>query len=72
MDFTIIEHLKEINQKIDSQRASKWMDLNHVSDHTSLSPSTIRRAIQRGELKASKKTGKLLFKVADVENWLNG
>ena len=72
MDFTKIEYLKEINQKIDLQRSNKWMDINHVADYTSLSPSTIRRAILRGELKVSKKTGKLLFKQIWIDEFLEG
>ena len=47
-----------------------WIDLKKVIKYTSLSASTIRRAVQKGELKVSKKTGKLLFKVSWINNWL--
>jgi len=51
---------------------NKWMTLKDVVSYTSLSASTIRRAIHRGVLKASTATGKHLFKVSNVERWLNG
>ncbi len=51
---------------------NKWMTLKDVVSYTSLSASTIRRAIHRGILKASKATGKYLFKLSSVDRWLNG
>ena len=50
----------------------KWINIKEVVQCTSLSESTIRRAVNRGELKVSKATGKLLFKLIDIERWLNG
>ena len=49
---------------------NNWIDLKKVIQYTSLSASTIRRAVQKGKLKVSKKTGKLLFKVSWINNWL--
>ena len=49
----------------------RWMDINEVSELTTVSKSTIRRNIYKGALKCSNATGKLLFKVSDVESWLN-
>tara|TARA_Y100001968_G_C18956134_1_gene525469 strand:- start:295 stop:480 length:186 start_codon:yes stop_codon:yes gene_type:complete len=53
-------------------KLDSWMDIKDVVGYSRLSESTIRRAIQKGELKVSKRTGKLLFKVSSVERWLNG
>lgn len=50
----------------------KWMDIQEASEYTGLSKSTIRRAIQKGQLKCSKSTGKLLFKRVAIDNWLEG
>ena len=36
----------------------QWLALKDVCHYTGLSPSTIHRATQKGELKVSKKTGK--------------
>jgi len=47
-----------------------WLALKDVCEYTGLSPSTIHRATQRGELKVSKKTGKNLFKKVWIDNFL--
>jgi len=67
----IRELLERIEKKIDGNFENKFLSINEVSNLTSLSASTIRRAIVRGELKCSKKLGKLLFQESDVRKWLN-
>ena len=66
----ILEQLDSIEKKVDGKYSRKFLDINQVAHLTSLSQSTIRRAIARGELKCSKKLGKLLFKVEWIDNWL--
>lgn len=68
----IIEKLDRIENKLDGKHSNKFLSINQVSKLTSLSSSTIRRAIARGQLKCSKKLGKLLFQELDVRNWLDG
>ena len=68
----IREQLERIEKKIDGNFKNQFLSINEVSNLTSLSASTIRRAIDRGELKCSKKLGKLLFQESDVRKWLNG
>ena len=48
----------------------KWLALKDVCEYTGLSSSTLYRAIIKGELKVSKKTGKNLFKKKWVDNFL--
>ncbi len=76
MTFTelipIKEQLERIEKKIDGNFNDQFLSINEVSKLTSLSPSTIRRAVARGELKCSKKLGKLLFQESDVRRWING
>jgi excisionase family DNA binding protein len=72
MELHTIELLKEIKSLIQDKITNRWMNIHEVSNYTSVSSSTIRRAVQRGELKVSNSTGKLLFNVSDVERWLNG
>ena len=72
MNITILEELREIKALITKKVSDRWLNINEVSDYTSLSHSTLRRAINRGELKVSRKTGKLLFNINDVKRWLNG
>ena len=68
----ITELLERIEKKIDGNFKNQFLSINEVSNLTSLSASTKRRAIDRGELKCSKKLGKLLFQESDVRKWLNG
>ena len=51
---------------------NQWLTLKDVCKYVSLSPSTIFRAIQKGELRVSKKTGKLLFKKEWIDSFLGG
>ena len=72
MVYKNVELLEEIRDLIQGKITNKWIDIKEVSGYTSVSKSTIRRAIRKGVLKASTSTGKLLFKVSDVDRWLNG
>ena len=72
MEIRILELLNEIKSLIRGKVNERWLTLKEVSEYTSLSESTIRRAIQKGVLKSSNKTGRLLFKVSSVDRWLNG
>ena len=66
----IVEQLEQIEKKIDGKFSNRYLSINQVANLTSLSTSTIRRAINKGQLKCSKKLGKLLFLESDINNWL--
>ena len=51
---------------------NRWLSIKAVCMYTSLSPSTIRRAVYLGALNAARITGKMLFKASEVDRWLNG
>ena len=68
----IINKLNEILQYVKGSNPSRYMDINEVADFCNLSKSTIYRNFQKGSLKASNKTGKLLFRLKDLLAWLNG
>ena len=70
MILNIIEKLDRIEKILERKSSNRYLGINEVSTLTSLSPSTIRRAIRRGELKCSKKLGKLLFLEKNVRKWL--
>ena len=72
MEIRLIELLNEIKTLILGKVNERWLTLIEVSDYASVSESTIRRAIVKGNLKSSKVTGRLLFKVSSVDRWLNG
>ena len=68
----IREQLERIEKKLDGKLSNKFLSITEVAKLTSLSPSTLRRAVAKGELKCSKKVGKLLFHEDAVRKWLNG
>jgi excisionase family DNA binding protein len=68
----ILNKLNEILQYVKGHDPSRYMTIKEVSDFCKISDSTIRRNIQKGVLKCSKRTGKVLLKAEDVESWLNG
>ena len=45
----IREQLNRIEKKLEGKFVDKYLDINQVSSISSLSTSTIRRAIQRGK-----------------------
>lgn len=68
--FLIIESLDEIKTLLKDKIADRWYDIDEASAYLHLSRSTIYRRIKTGEIKASKKAGKLLFKRSDLDNFL--
>ena len=72
MIHTVIERLDRIERLLDGKLSNRFRDLKQVTEFVSCSRSTIYRAISRGELKCSKKLGKLLFMESDVKRWING
>lgn len=72
MQITILEELREIKALIRNKVTDRWMNLKELSNYTSLSESSLRRYVNKGVLKVSRKTGKLLFNIEDVKRWLNG
>ena len=70
MEIRIMEILEELKSLMITNHHNKWMNINEICNYTSVSESTIRRAVKRGTLKASNQTGRLLFKRTNVDNWL--
>tara|TARA_B100001173_G_scaffold289331_1_gene279141 strand:- start:502 stop:732 length:231 start_codon:yes stop_codon:yes gene_type:complete len=68
----IREKLERIEKKLDGNFKNQFLRINEVAKLTSLSASTIRRAIAKGALKCSKRLGKLLFQELDIRRWING
>jgi len=71
MEVRIIELLKEIKSLLVGDKSDKWMDINEASNYCSVHPSTLRRNVASGQLRASNKLGKTLFKQSCLERWLN-
>ena len=70
MENRIMEMLEELKSLVITNHHNKWMNINEICNYTSVSESTIRRAVRRGTLKASTSTGRLLFKKSNVDKWL--
>ena len=68
----IRELLEKIDKKLDGKFSHKYLNINEVARISSLSPSTIRRAVDRGELKYVRRKGKLIFKDSEVHKWISG
>ena len=71
MENRLFELLEEIKGLIIDKVSDRWLNIREVGSYASVSESTIRRAVKRGNLKASQVTGKLLFKVSSVDRWLS-
>ena len=71
MELRVIELLKEIKSMLTGTTTAKWLDINQASEYCSVHPSTLRRNISNGSLKASEKLGKKLFKQSELEKWLS-
>ena len=71
MEYQMKDVLDELRNIVQKKSSNIWMDIGDTVDYTSLSESTIRRAVRKGELKVSKATGKLLFKIDWIDKWLS-
>ena len=67
MESSIINEIKSLIQ----YKNKKWLSIKDTIEYSGLSDSTIRRAIQSGQLRASKVVGKWLIKSEWLEGYLN-
>ena len=68
----LFNEIKSIKAAIQSKTKDQWLDMRGVCHYTSLSESTIRRAVINGNLKHSQAIGKIMFKVSWVDRFLVG
>ena len=61
-----------IEDSLKCRETKKYLTIKDVAHFTSLSVSTIRRAVAKGELKVSRAAGKLLFQSKWIDKWLIG
>ena len=65
--------LNEKELKMNEIQSNKgYLNMKGITQYTSLSPSTIHRAIRSGKLRYFQPGRKLLFKVVDVDRWVKG
>ena len=63
---------KTIQLRLELAKSKEYLDINDVQLLSGYSPSTIRRRVDEGKLKAYQNVpkGKLLFKRENVQRWL--
>ena len=66
----ILQKLNRIEEKIDRKVNKYWMSIAEVSQVSSLSRSTINRAIKKGELKTVLHGGKRMVKKEWLDKWI--
>ena len=66
----ILKKINKIQDHLLTNNQETWMSIKDAVQYTKLSDSTIRRAIKKGCLKVSRKTGKNLFKQSWIDQWL--
>ena len=72
MDYQMKDVLDELKSIVQKKSSNIWMDIKEACKYASVSDSTLRRAVRKGTLKVSKRTGKLLFKREWLNKWLVG
>ena len=68
----IIERLDRIEDTLSNQLQDKWLNIKEASEYCGVSTATLRRNVKSNKIKASKSTGKMLFKASELEQWLKG
>ena len=63
--------LNKIKALIKTNVPQKWLSIKDCAKYSGLSESTIRRAMQSGQLKANKVGGKWLIKSEWLERYLS-
>ena len=67
----ITEMFGEILKNIKRDRPDEWLNISQAAQHVKLCEQTLRRYVRIGALKASKKTGRLLFQKSNLDRCLN-
>ena len=66
--YELIGRLDRLEQKIDGNE--RWLSTSQATEYCSLSEKTLRRAVAKGTLKCSTRTGKNLYLLSDLNRWL--
>jgi excisionase family DNA binding protein len=67
----------EVERQLDASARARgdsspaWLPLTEAAEHAGFATKTLRRAIDAGELRASKVRGRWRVAVADLEAWLD-
>lgn len=59
-----------MSKEYEEMQIEKWVNLEDVADHLSLSQDTIRTWIKEGKLPAYKAGKRYKFKISEVDEWV--
>lgn len=59
-----------MSKEYEEMQVEKWVNLEDVAEHLSLSQDTIRTWIKEGKLPAYKAGKRYKFKISEVDEWV--
>jgi DNA binding domain, excisionase family len=59
-----------MSNEIESSTAEKWVNLEDIADHLSVSTDTVRNWIKDGKLPFYKAGKRYKFKISEVDTWV--
>ena len=59
-----------MSKEYESMEVEKWVNLEDVAEHLSLSQDTVRTWIKEGKLPAYKAGKRYKFKISEVDEWV--
>ena len=59
-----------VSKEYEEMQVEKWVNLEDVAEHLSLSQDTVRTWIKEGKLPAYKAGKRYKFKISEVDEWV--
>ena len=59
-----------MSKEYEEMQVEKWVNLEDVAEHLSLSQDTVRTWIKEGKLPAYKSGKRYKFKISEVDEWV--
>ena len=59
-----------MSKEYEEMQVEKWVNLEDVAEHLSLSQDTVRTWIKEGKLPAYKAGKRYTFKISEVDEWV--
>ena len=60
----------ELENTMQEAMPEKWVNLEHIADHLSVSKDTVREWIKNGKLPYYRAGKRYKFKISEVDEWL--
>lgn len=62
--------VKTVSKEYEEMQVEKWVNLEDVAEHLSLSQDTVRTWIKEGKLPSYKAGKRYKFKISEVDEWV--